>query len=156
MDINVTLLGQMITFILFVWFTKRFVWPPVITALKDRQAKIADGLAAAERGHEELAQALKEAAQTIKKSQEEAGRIILESKKQSDVILDQARQGAREEGQRIIQQTHAEVQHMIAQAKEELRKQVATIALAGAEKILQGSIDSTTHRGMLEKLAEEI
>lgn len=156
MDINVTLFGQMITFVLFVWFTKRFVWPPVIQALKDRQSKIADGLAAAERGHVELAQALEEANQMIKKTKEEAGNIILEAKKQSDVILDQARILAREEGQRIIQQAHAEVQHMVMQAKETLRKQVATIALAGAEKILESSIDSNVHRGMLEKLAEEI
>jgi F-type H+-transporting ATPase subunit b len=155
-NINATLFGQMITFILFVWFTKRYVWPPVFKALKERQSKIADGLAAAERGHVELADALKEASLNIKKSKEEAGGIILDSKKQADVILDQARQNAREEGQRIIQQAHAEVQHMIAQAKEELRKQVAAIALAGAEKILQGSIDTSTHRGMLEKLAEEI
>lgn len=156
MNINATLFGQMITFMLFVWFTKQYVWPPVIKALKDRQSKIADGLAAAERGHVELAEAQKDASFTIKKSKEEAGGIILDAKKQADVILDQARQNAREEGQRIIQQAHAEVQHMIAQAKEELRKQVAAIALVGAEKILQGSIDTTTHRNMLEKLAEEI
>lgn len=156
MDINVTLFGQMITFLLFVWFTKRFVWPPVIKALKDRQSKIADGLAAAERGHVELAQALEEAKQMIKKTKDEAANIILEAKKQSDVVLDQARMLAREEGQRIIQQAHAEVQHMVMQAKETLRKEVATIALAGAEKILESSIDSNAHRGMLEKLAEEI
>lgn len=156
MNINVTLFGQMITFILFVWFTKRFVWPPIIKALKDRQSKIADGLAAAELGHVELTQAREESKQIIKKSKDEAGNIILEAKKQSDVILDQARQFAREEGQRIIQQAHAEVQHMVAQAKEVLRKQVATIALTGAEKILESSIDSNVHQSMLEKLAEEI
>lgn len=156
MNINLTLIGQMITFALFVWFTKQFVWPPVMKALRDRQAKIADGLAAAERGHLELARALEEAALAIKKSKDEAGNIVLEAKKQSDMILDNARQQAREEGQRIIQQAHTEVQHMIAEAKEDLRKQVATIALAGAEKILQSSIDSSTHHAMLEKLAEEI
>lgn len=156
MEINVTLIGQMITFILFVWFTKRFVWPPVITALKDRQAKIADGLAAAERGHEELARALESAQLTIKKSKDEAANFILEAKKQADVILDHARVQAREEGQRIIQQSHSEVKHMIAEAKEDLRQQVAAIALVGAEKILQSSVDSKTHQSMLEKLAEEI
>lgn len=156
MNINLTLLGQMITFALFVVFTKQFVWPPIIKALKERQAKIADGLAAAERGHLELARALEESALAIKQSKDDAGNIILDAKKQSDVILDHARVQAREEGQRIIAQAHAEVQHMIAQAKEELRKQVASIALAGAEKILQSSIDSKSHQGMLEKLAEEI
>lgn len=156
MNINLTLLGQMITFGLFVIFTKQFVWPPIIQALKERQSKIADGLAAAERGHLELARALEDAALAIKQSKDEAGNIILDAKKQSDVILDHARVQAREEGQRIIAQAHTEVQHMIAQAKEELRKQVASIALVGAEKILQSSIDSKTHQGMLEKLAEEI
>lgn len=156
MDINVTLIGQMITFILFVWFTKQFVWPPVIRALKDRQAKIADGLAAAERGHVELAHAKEAATQAVNDSKNEAGRLVLEAKKQSDHILDQARQQAREEGQRIIQQAHAEIEHMIAEAKETLRKQIAGIVLVGAEKILESQINPALHQGLLDKLAQEI
>lgn len=156
MNINMTLLGQMITFILFVWFTKRFVWPPLFKALKDRQAKIADGLAAAERGHHELDRAKAEAAENIKKSKEDAAQILLLAKKQSDAIVDAARQNAHEEAHRIIQQAHGEVAHMVSDAKETLRKQVATLAVLGAEKILEQSIDSQAHRQMLDKLVAEI
>lgn len=156
MNINLTLLGQMITFSLFVWFTYRFVWPPLTKALQERQAKIADGLAAAERGHVELEQAIQKAADNIKESKDEAANIILMAQKQSDVIVDAARQQAHEEGQRIIQQAKAECDRMVSDAKETLRKQVASLAMMGAEKILEHSIDLNTHHQMLEKLVEEI
>ncbi|WP_075065115.1 F0F1 ATP synthase subunit B [Candidatus Berkiella aquae] len=156
MNINLTLLGQMITFVLFVWITKRYIWPPVIKALKDRQAKIADGLAAAEKGHMELARAKEQVLQSLKESKEQGANIILEAKKQADAILDAARQSAHEEGQRIIAQAHSELDHMVSQAKETLRKEVATIAMFGAEKVLQKSVDSNAHEQMLEKLAQEI
>lgn len=156
MDINLTLLGQMITFIMFVWITKRFIWPPVIKALKDRQAKIADGLAAAEKGHLELQRAKEQIALELKGSKEEGASIVLEAKKQADAIVDHARQQAHDEGQRIIQQAHAEVEQMVLQAKESLRSQVASIAMVGAEKILGRSIDAGIHQNMLDKLAQEI
>ncbi|MCS5712751.1 F0F1 ATP synthase subunit B [Candidatus Berkiella aquae] len=146
----------MITFVLFVWITKRYIWPPVIKALKDRQAKIADGLAAAEKGHMELARAKEQVLQSLKESKEQGANIILEAKKQADAILDAARQSAHEEGQRIIAQAHSELDHMVSQAKETLRKEVATIAMFGAEKVLQKSVDSNAHEQMLEKLAQEI
>ncbi len=156
MNINLTLLGQMITFVLFVWITKRYVWPPVIKALKDRQARIADGLAAAEKGHLELGRAQEQIAQMLKETQEEASEIILEARKQADTIVDAARGQAHEAAQRIIAQSHAEVEQMVAHAKEELRKQVAGIALIGAQKILEHSVDLNAHQKMLEKLAQEI
>lgn len=156
MNINATLFGQMITFVLFVAFTTRFVWPPIVKALKERQAKIADGLAAAERGHLELSQAQEQIAIELKKSKENAADIILEAKKHADVIVDKARQQAREEGQRIIAQAHSELDHMVSDAKETLRKQVAAIAMMGVEKVLQHSIDPKAHHDMLEKLAQEI
>ncbi|MGE3319345.1 MAG: F0F1 ATP synthase subunit B [Candidatus Berkiella sp.] len=156
MNINLTLFGQMITFVLFVWITKRFIWPPVIKALKERQAKIADGLAAAEKGHLELQRAKEQIALDLKASKEEGAGIILEAKKQADTIVDQARQQAHDEGQRIIQQAHAEVEQMVLHAKEALRNQVATIAIVGAEKVLGRTIDSGVHQSMLDKLAQEI
>lgn len=156
MNINLTLLGQIITFSLFVWFTYRFVWPPLTKALNERQAKIADGLAAAERGHVALEKAIAQSEENIKQSKEEASNIILMAKKQSDVIVDAARQQAHEEGQRIIQQAQSELDRMVADAKETLRKQVATLAMLGAEKILEHSVDQNTHHQMLEKLVEEI
>lgn len=146
----------MITFILFVWFTKAFVWPPMIRALKERQAKIADGLAAAERGHFELAKAQEDIALQFKKAKDEAADIVLDAKKKADHIVDLARKDAHEEGSRIIQQAKNEIDHMVDEAKENLRKQVATIAMMGAEKILEHSIDPNVHHAMLEKLVEEI
>lgn len=156
MNINATLLGQMITFLLFVWFTKQFVWPPMIKALKERQAKIADGLAAAERGHLELARAQEQATHQLKESKVEAANMLVEAKKQADLIVDASRQQAHDEGARIIQQAHLEVERMVDQAKENLRKQVATLAMFGAEKVLERSIDPSMHNDMLEKLAQEI
>jgi len=155
-NINLTLFGQMITFLLFVWFTKQFIWPPVIKALKDRQEKIADGLAAAEKGQVELLEAHEQKARLIKEGKQDASNIILEAKKQADGILDVARQHAREEGHRIIATAHAEIEHMVLQAKDQLRKQVATIALVGAEKVLERTIDVGIHQDLLEKLAQEI
>lgn len=156
MSINLTLLGQMITFILFVWFTKSFVWPPLIKALKERQAKIADGLAAAERGHLELLQAQEKIALELKQTKEEAANIIVSAKKQADLIVDSARHQAHDEGQRIIQQAQAELERLVAHAKDNLRRQVATLAILGAEKILERSVDLNTHHQMLDKLVEEI
>jgi F-type H+-transporting ATPase subunit b len=155
-NINLTLLGQMITFILFVWFTKRFVWPPMIQALKERQAKIADGIAAAERGHLELARAQEQAENHVKQSKIESADLIVAAKKQADLIVDASRQQAHDEGARIISQARLEVERMVEQAKEDLRKQVATIAMFGAEKVLERTIDPAAHNAMLEKLAQEI
>jgi len=155
-NINLTLLGQMITFLLFVWFTKQFVWPPIIKALKERQAKIADGLAAAERGHLELAQAQEKIDLEFKQSKESAAQIILEAKKQADKIVDKARSQAREEGHKIIEQAHLEVEHMVGEAKEGLRKQVAAIVLVGVEKVLGQSVDANAHVEMLNNLSKQI
>jgi F-type H+-transporting ATPase subunit b len=155
-NINATLLGQAITFILFVLFTKRYVWPPMIKALKERQAKIADGLAAAERGHLELVRAQENISVQLKGAKDEAADLIVSAKKQADLIVDASRQQAHDEGSRIIQQAHLEVEHMVEQAREGLRKEVASIALVGAEKILERSIDEKVHHDMLEKLVEEI
>lgn len=156
MNINITLLGQMITFMLFVWFTKAFVWPPVIKALKDRQAKIADGLAAAERGQLELLKAQEQVEMDLKEGRHLAANLIVEAQKKADDMIDDARQQAHKEGYRIIQQAQAEIQQMVVDAKEQLRKQVASLALFGAEKILERSIDGEAHHAMLEKFAEEI
>ncbi len=156
MNINLSLFGQMITFVIFVSITKQYIWPPVIKALKERQAKIADGLAAAEMGHLELQRAKEQIAVELKGCREQGASIVLEAKKQADAIVDHARQQAHEEGQRIIQQADAEVEQMILQAKDGLRSQVASIAITGAEKILGRSIDVGTHQNMLDKLAQEI
>lgn len=156
MNINLTLFGQMITFILFVWFTKAFVWPPIIQALKEREDKIADGLAAAEKGHFELAEAKKRSEFSAKEGQEAASKIILEAQKQSDVIIDAARQKAHEEGQRIIEQAQNEIENLVQEAKETLKQRFSEMALFGAEKILEKSIDPASHQQMLDKLIQEV
>lgn len=156
MNINLTLLGQMITFVLFVWFTKRFVWPPIIQALKERQAKIADGLAAAEKGHQALLEAQQQIRLELNETKQQAANLLLEAKKQADNLVDMARRQAHQEGQRIIEQAHAEIAQMMEQAKEALRKQVANLALLGAQKVLERSIDASVHQQMLAKLAQEI
>lgn len=156
MSINATLFGQMITFLLLVMFTKRFIWPPINKALVERQEKIADGLAAAERGHLELKRAQEESSNAIKEGQGKASKIILEAQKQADYIVDEARRKAHDEGQRIIEQAHNEVNQMVSEAKEALRKRVTEIALLGAEKLLEKNIDQASHTQMLDRLAQEI
>lgn len=156
MNINLTLLGQMITFILFIWFTKALVWPPIMKALKDREGKIADGLAAAEKGHLVLAEAQEQSEKSIKEGQEAASQIILEAQKQADHIVEAARQKAHEEGQRIIGQAHNEIENMVQEAREGLRQRFAEMTLLGAEKVLEKSIDPSVHQSMLNKLVQEI
>lgn len=146
----------MISFALFVWFTKCFVWPPINKALTDRQAKIADGLAAAEKGHLELQLAQENAVKKIKDGQEKASKIILNAQKHADQIIEEARVKAHDEGARIIEQAHQEIEQMVLDAKESLKKQVTAIALLGAERLLEKSVDEKTHIKMLDKLAEEI
>lgn len=156
MNINLTLLGQMITFGLFVWFTAAFVWPPIMKALKEREGKIADGLAAAEKGHLTLAEAKTQSEQSIKEGQEAASKIILEAQKQADTIVDDARQKAHDEGQRIIEQARNEIDHMVQEAREALKERFAEMTLLGAEKVLEKSIDPSAHQSMLNKLVQEI
>jgi len=155
-SINLTLIGQMITFLLFVWFTKAFVWPPLIKALNDRQEKIAEGLAAAERGRQDLVTATEQVAALLKKAREESADIVVAAKKQADSIIEAARLQAKEEELRIIAQGHTEVEHVTLQAKEALRGQLGALVVRGAEHILKASVDPSVHSAMLEKLAEEI
>lgn len=156
MSINLTLLGQMITFLLFALFVRRFVWPPIIKALTDRQSKIADGLAAAERGHVELSMAQQRADQLMKSGNETVAGLIVEARKQADLLIDAARQQAHDESTRIIKQAQGEIEHMISEAREVLRKQVASMVIVGAEKILAQHIDPSAHLALLDKLAQEI
>ena len=156
MDINATLIGQTIAMVVFVWFCMKFIWPPLITAIEERQTEIADGLAAAERGQQSLA-----------KANEEAEGIIEEARKQATSILDQAHARANEivaegkadgvkERERQLAAATAEVEQETNRAREELRGQVSAIAIASAEKILNREIDDKAHEDILGKLAQEI
>ena len=156
MDINMTLLGQSIAMLVFVWFCMKVIWPPIMDAIEERQTQIADGLAAAERGQ-----------QSLDKAQAEAGDIVDDSRKQATTILDQAHARANEivaegkadgtkERERQVAAARAEVEQEANRAREELRGQVSAIAVAGAEKILQREIDSKAHEDILSKLAAEL
>ena len=156
MSINLTLVGQMITFMLFVWFTQRFVWPPLMKALDQRQAKIADGLAAAEKGQRELVIAQEKSAAVLQETKEQAAHLLAGAKKQAEGLIEKARTEAQQEGVRLMHQAEAEIAKMVEEAKESLRQEVAKVALLGAEKILGRTIQLSDHHAMLENLTKEI
>jgi F-type H+-transporting ATPase subunit b len=156
MDFNATLIGQTIAMIVFVWFCMKFVWPPIMAMLEERQTQIADGLAAAEKG----TRALDEAQVRIKQIEEEARgqarQIIDQANSRASNIMEEARSGADNERERILASGKAEVEQEVNRARDALRSQVGAIAIAGAEKILTREIDSVAHQDLLDKLASEI
>lgn len=156
MNINLTLIGQSITFIVFVWFCMKFVWPPIMGALKEREKKIADGLAAAERGEHEQELAEKRAVEKLHEAKEQAGEIIVQAQKRASEIVDEAKTDARSEGERLVAAAQSEIEQEVNRAKETLRKQVAGIAVAGASKVLEREIDESAHGDILDKLVAEI
>jgi F-type H+-transporting ATPase subunit b len=156
MNINATLLAQAIMFILFVSFCMKFVWPPIMTALANRQKQIADGLAAADRGKHELELAAKKASQELHAAKEKASEIIAQAEKRASEIVDEAKGSAKTEGDRIIAGAKAEIDQEVNRAKEGLRQQVAQLAVAGAEKILRREIDAKAHGEMLTAIASEL
>jgi len=155
-NINATILGQMIAFAFFVWFCMKYVWPPLTSALSERAKKIADGLESAERAEKDLELAQERATQQLREAKTEASGIIEQANKRASQIVDEAKEQAREEGQRLIAGAQAEIEQEVNRAKEQLRKQVAGIAIAGAEKILEASIDEATHAELAEKLAASL
>lgn len=156
MNINATLFGQMITFLLFVWFTMKFVWPPVIKALHDRQAKIASGLAAAEQGKRELDAAQSQFAQTVREAKEKATQLIEQANKRAERVMEEATVSAREERERLLAAAEQEIAQAYVQAKEKLRAQVVAIAMLGAERVLGAAIDQEAHQRLLQKFAAEL
>jgi F-type H+-transporting ATPase subunit b len=151
-NINLTLLGQMITFLLFVMFTKHFVWPFLQQALRERQEKIADGLAAAERGHKDLALAQENATKQIRSTKEEAAKIIEEAKKHALQIIENAKEEAVLEGDKVKTKVEADIEQMMAKAQDGLRQKAAKMALLGAEKVLGKNIDEAANQDLLDSL----
>ena len=156
MNINLTLFGQTITFIVFVWFCMKFVWPPITNALRDRQKRIADGLAAAERGQHEQELAEKAAAEKLHVAKEQAGEIIAQAQKRASEIIDEAKSDARTEGERLVAAAQSEIEQEVNRAREALRQQVASIAVAGASKVLEREVNESAHGDILDKLVAEI
>jgi F-type H+-transporting ATPase subunit b len=156
MDINATLLGQAIAFALLIGFTVKFIWPPLLDAIDERREKIAAGLAAADRGTRELAEADEKVGDLIRAAREEAQKIVDLANRRSVEMLDEAKAQARTEGERLVAGAKAEIEQEVARARQSLRKEVASIAVAGAGRILEREIDPAAHVQMLEDLAAQI
>mgnify|MGYP003397345636 FL=1 len=156
MNINATIIGQAIVFLILIWFSVKFIWPPLLKAVEDRQKKIADGLAAAERGQKELHQASGDAAGIVDEAREKALKIVDQANRRSSEIIEEARATAISEGQRLVGDARQEVALEQARARDTLRKDVATLAVAGASRLLEREIDAKAHADLIEKLAREI
>jgi len=156
MNMNATLIGQAIAFAIFIAFCMKYVWPPIMQALEDRTKKIAEGLAAAERGRHEQELAEKRAQQVIHEAKEQANDIISQAQRRGNDIVDESKESARVEGERILTTAQAEIAQEANRAKDELRGQVSTISLAGAAKILDREIDDKAHTDLLDELVSRI
>jgi F-type H+-transporting ATPase subunit b len=155
-NINATLIGQSIAFFFFVWFTMKYVWPALNAAIEERQNKIADGLAASDRAEKDLELAQAKATEQLKDAKAQAAEIIEQAKKRATQIVDEETQKGHEEREKIIAQGQAEIEAERNRAKEDLRKQVSALAVAGAEKIIERQIDAAAHSDILDKLVAEL
>lgn len=156
MNINLTLFGQTIAFAIFVWFCMKFVWPPITAAMQERQKKIADGLDAAGRAERDLHLAQERAALLLRETKSTATEILDKANKTANAIVEEAKQQARTEGERLIIGAKAEIDLEVNRAKELLRAQVAALAVAGAEQILEATVDAQAHNQLVEKLAAQL
>jgi len=151
-NINLTLLGQAISFTIFVWFCMKYVWPPILRALQERETQIADGLAAAEKGQETLVQAEQRHGELIEEGKQQVVDMIAQASKRGDDMVDEAKNDARSEGERLLSAARAEIEQERTQARENLKKDVAALALAAAEQILMREVDKEAHNEVLAKL----
>lgn len=156
MNINLTLIGQTISFFFFVLFCMKFVWPALISIMEEREKKIADGLEAADRADKDLELAQKKATQQLREAKEEAAAIIEQANKRAGQIVEEAKDQAKAEGDRLKVAAEAEIEQEMNRAKEELRGKVAALALAGAEKVLAASIDEKANSELVNQLAAEL
>ncbi|MEX9939173.1 F0F1 ATP synthase subunit B [Providencia rettgeri] len=156
MNLNATILGQAIAFVLFVWFCMKYVWPPIMAAIEKRQKEIADGLSSAERSKKNLELAQTDATDRLKKAKAEAQVIIEQANKQRVQMIDEAKAEAEAERAKIVAQAQAEIDAERKRAREELRKQVAMLAIAGAEKIIERSVDEAANSDIVDKLVAEL
>ena len=156
MSINATLIGQMITFALLVWFTMKYIWPPLFDSLEERKKKISEGLAAAERGQEEMQLAEKRAKSVLKEAKEQSSEIINLAQKRANELVEESKDAAKKEGERMILAAKAQIEQEMQQAKEGLRKEVAALALRAAEQILSAEIDKAKHQDIVSKVSNQL
>lgn len=156
MHINLTLIGQSITFLIFVWFCMKFVWPFIRKAMDERTQQIAEGLSAAERAHRDLELAKDKVSSQLKDAKMEAASIIEQANRRAAQIIDEAKDKARDEGERIKAAAQAEIAQETNRAREQLRAQVGALAVAGASRILGRAVDESAHRDLVDQLAQEL
>lgn len=156
MNINATLIAQLIVFGILVWFTMKFIWPPVIKALDERANKIAEGLAAAERGKSDFEQAEKRVAAILAEGRQQVAEMVANADKRAAEIMEAAKQQASDEAAKILAQARADVAQEANRAREALRNQVGILAVKGAEQILRREIDANTHSDLLGALKQEL
>jgi len=155
-NLNATILGQAIAFVLFVWFCMKYVWPPIMASIEKRQKEISEGLSSAERAKKELDLAQADATDQLKKAKAEAQVIIDQANKRKAQIVDEAKAEAEQERNKIVSQAKAEIDAERQRAREELRKQVGILAIAGAEKIIERSVDEAANSDIVDKLVAEL
>jgi F-type H+-transporting ATPase subunit b len=155
-NLNATLFAQFVVFFILVFFTMKFVWPPLMKALDERAERIANGLAAADRGKAEMAAAEKRIAAELATTREESAKRIADAEKRAATIIDDAKQTASVEAARIIEAAKADAEQQVTRAREELRGQVAALAVAGAEQILKREVNAAAHADLLNRLATEL
>ncbi|MFO7306827.1 MAG: F0F1 ATP synthase subunit B [Gammaproteobacteria bacterium] len=156
MNLNATLFVQTLVFLILGWVTMKFIWPPLIAAIENRQRKIAEGLAAAEKGEKSLAEARAAANEIVKEARIQATKIIEQANRRSNELVEEARGAALAEGQRLISEARQEVALEASRARQQLSKEVAALVVAGASKLLAREIDEKAHADILEQLALEI
>lgn len=156
MNINATLLGQAIVFLMFVWFCMKFIWPPIIAAIEERQKNISDGLASAERSTKDLELAQAKASNVMQEAKRNAAEVIEQANKRKAQIIDEAREDALIERNKILEQGKSELETEQNRARSELRKSVANLAIIGAEKILEREVDAKTHKDILENITAKL
>lgn len=156
MNINLTLVIQMIVFALLVWFTMRFVWPKLTGTLEERSRKIAMGIAAGEKGREELAQAESRIEQMIREAHERANEIIDQAERRANEMIEQAKHTADSEGHRILQAAQQQIELEAGRVRDQLRKDVAQLAIDTASKLLGREIDARVHSDLIDKLAAQL
>ena len=156
MNLNATLVAQVVVFFILAWFTMKFVWPPIMKALDERATKIAEGLAAAERGRLSLDLAARHSAETVREGKEKVAEVLAQAEKRAQQIIEDAKVQARFEADKVVAGAKAEIEQEAARAKESLRERVAELAIAGAEKILRREIDARVHAEMLATIKQDL
>ena len=156
MNLNLSLVAQAITFAAFIWFTVKFVWPPMLRAIETRQKSIADGLAAAEQGRRSLETSTRQAEDAVREARSRAAEILSQAEKRAAQMVDEARSAAKAEGGREKAAAQAEIEQALTRAREQLRDRVASLAVAGAEKILRREVDAKAHGELLEAIKRQL